>query len=112
MPSDDTDLLARVTAYLGASVTTAPAEIAKALAAEQALQARCCRIPAAGDTTPAAVEARTVLEEAVCRRAAVNLARRGIPLGMQTTDIGTARVSTKDPEVRRLEAPYRKLPIG
>lgn len=105
------ELVEKVTAYLGHTNTPAP-QITAAITAEQALQARACRVPAAEDTTPAAVAARAVLEEALCRRVAVNLARRALPLGMQTTDVGTARLGTRDPEVRRLEAPYRKVTFG
>ncbi|GAB7003919.1 hypothetical protein JCM18899A_13910 [Nocardioides sp. AN3] len=52
------------------------------------------------------------LLEAACRRVARNLAVRPLPLGVQPTvsDAGvvTAYIGSSDPEVRRLEAPYRK----
>jgi hypothetical protein len=56
------------------------------------------------------------LLEALCRRVAHNLAVRALPLGLQAT-IGdgaalATRVGGTDAEVRRLEAPYRKLVVG
>lgn len=109
---EESALVTRVKTYLGASTNVPETELGLALVAEQHLQERCCRVPAADDMTPAAVAARSVLEEALCRRVAVNLARRGVPLGMQLSDVGTARISTKDPEVRRLEGPYRKVVLA
>ena len=51
------------------------------------------------------------LAEALYRRVAVNLAKRSIPLGI--TGFGEAgigvRLGTNDPEIRRLEAPYRDV---
>lgn len=78
------------------------------LATEQAAQGRKCRVPADVTTEPDLYEARL-------RRCVVNLARRALPLGL--TDAGGetgARqyVPGNDPEVRRLEAPFRKLPVG
>jgi len=55
------------------------------------------------------------LREALCRRVQVNLARRALPLGVieQASDgAGPSFVPRNDPEVRRLEAPYRKLVVG
>jgi hypothetical protein len=55
------------------------------------------------------------LREALCRRVQVNLAKRALPLGVidQSSDGGgSSFVPRIDPEVRRLEAPYRKLVVG
>ncbi|MDI6908640.1 hypothetical protein [Nocardioides sp.] len=98
--------LTDVKAYLGTGTTASDAQIQRALVVEQAAQKASCR-PAGVDT-----DATAVLDEALLRRIAVNLARRGLPLGMQMSDVGAARISTSDPEVRRLEAPYRKVTVG
>lgn len=87
-------------------------EIERAIGAEEAHQARVCSVPAVADVTAPAIAAREVLKEALLRRVVVNLARRTLPLGMQMNDVGAARLSTNDPEVRRLEAPFRKLVVG
>jgi hypothetical protein len=53
--------------------------------------------------------------EALSRRVVVNMAKRGLPLGVieQASDSGgPSFVPRFDPEVRRLEAPYRKLVTG
>ena len=78
------------------------AEIQNALEAETANQAKACRIPA---TYPAD------LAEALKRRVRRNLAMRGIPLGVQTSEVGPVRIG-RDPEIRRLEAGYPKLRVG
>jgi len=53
--------------------------------------------------------------EALSRRVQVNLAKRGLPLGVieQSGDAGgTAFMPRLDPEIQRLEAPYRRVVIG
>ncbi|WP_395691793.1 hypothetical protein [Nocardioides sp.] len=91
--------------YLGASVAAwSDEDLELALRAEGAAQDARCRYP----TEEPAYD----LREALCRRVAVNLARRGLPLGMQATEVGAARLSTTDPEIRRLEQPYRKVLVG
>lgn len=90
-----------------------------ALAAETKAQAAVCTIPVvpvdpddedAGDVYAADIA------EALFRRVAHNLALRGLPLGVQASladgYVATNRVGGTDAEVRRLEAPYRKLPVG
>lgn len=55
------------------------------------------------------------LREALARRVVVNLARRGITLGVveQGSDGGgPSFIPRMDAEVKRLEAPYRKLVVG
>lgn len=101
MPIPD---LAAVKEYLGDSSWT-DAEISAALDAETASQAANCRIPA---TYP------VDLGEALKRRVARNLAVRGVPLSVQQGDIETTPtyVPRTDPEIRRFEAPYRRLVVG
>lgn len=101
---------------LGLSDRWTPTQVAEALAAETAAQARRCRI------LPLDVEGEPVepyiadLAEALKRRVAHNLALRALPLGVKAGvgDAGVAvfKVGGLDAEVRRLEAPYRKLVMG
>lgn len=93
------------------------AEISSALATEIANQRRAVRRAAFGtdpvapaDPLPYPVD----LAEAVCRRVARNLALRGLPLAVLQSDAeGGALVTPgKDPEIRRLEGPYRRLPTA
>lgn len=93
-------------AYLGPAAASWDEDtIGSALAAETAAQARSCRIP---DPMP------DDLREALLRRVAANLARRQIgPLpGPQGDAEVPAVVPSRDPEVRRLEGPWRKLIFG
>ena len=80
-------------------------EIAQALAAESAAQRARVR--------PSAIYSDDV-REALYRRVTCNLARRRLPLGVQSgdSDAGPIVIPLRDPEVRRLEAPYRRMPIG
>lgn len=98
-----------VKTYLGASIAATDDEIEGALVAESAAQAAVCKIP----TDPA--EYPDDLAEALRRRVARNLAIRGLPLGLQTSmseaAVATTRVGT-DPEIKRLEAPHRRLVVG
>lgn len=98
-------------AYLADSGTEwSPETVAAAFAAEKAAQARRCRVPGDDQEWPAD------LVEALFRRVAANLANRALPLGLQSsiTELGTgfARTGGGDREVRRLEAPYRRLVVG
>lgn len=67
-------------------------------------------------TVVASVSWPADLVEALYRRVAHNLALRGLPLGVQasfaTSSVATNRVGGTDAEVRRLEAPYRRVSIG
>jgi hypothetical protein len=96
-----------VTAYLGETSYT-PAELADVLAAEQVAQARRCRVPAVDADWPAD------LAQALKRRVARNLAMRGIPLAVLQgdADFGALSPPMQDIEIRRLESPLRRLPIG
>jgi hypothetical protein len=74
-----------------------------ALAAETADQASRLRVPT---PRPASVS------EALWRRVARNLAMRTLPLGLTQSETGSMYLGSRDPEVRRLEAPYRKVVVG
>lgn len=80
-------------------------QVASALAAETAAQERKCRIdnPIQPD-----------LKEALCRRVARNLALRQLPIMVMRGDAesGPLVAPGSDAEVRRLEAPHRKLILG
>jgi hypothetical protein len=97
--------------------TTRDTEIAGALATEILAQRNAVRAAAFGvDPEPPGepVAYPADLAEAVCRRVARNLALRGIPLAVLQGDgeTGSTVLPKNDPEVRRLEAPHRRLPIG
>jgi hypothetical protein len=78
-----------------------------ALDAEAAAQRGVCRV---GAVYPAD------LREALHRRVMGNLARRGLPLAVLQGDAEAGSTSAmppgRDPEVRRLEGPHRKLVMG
>lgn len=76
--------------------------ISDAYLAEVTDQANRCRVEEYTDS----------LGEALVRRVNRNLAMRNLPLGVVTDDTGSTRIGSNDPEVRRLEGPYRKMPIG
>lgn len=90
--------------YLGETSWSSD-EVQDALDAEKAAQRAVCRIPA---SYPAD------LREALFRRVARNLAMRANPLGIAAGDAdgGAVRLPGRDPEVRRLEAPWRRLVVG
>lgn len=93
-----------VRAYLGETSATNET-LAAVLLAEQFAQARRCRV----DPYP------PDLREALLRRVARNLAARAVPVTSFTSFDGggtATRVPSTDPEIVRLEAPFRKLVIG
>lgn len=97
---------ATVITYLGDSTSATAAEVADALAAEVEAQKRVCRIP---------VPYPADLAQALKRRVARNLAARMVPVASFTAFEGgttSARVPANDVEVRRFEAPYRRLPVA
>lgn len=96
--------LTAVKEYLG-QTSASDDTITSALAAESAAQSRVCRIPV---TYP------EDLGEALKRRVARNLALRGLPIAVLRGDAesGNTILPGRDPEVRRLEAPFRKLMLG
>lgn len=82
-------------------------ELADTVAAEVELQASVCRIPAPDlllDTFPAACR------QAIFRRVARALAMKGLPMAVLRGDAetGSTILPSNDPEVRRLERPYRR----
>ncbi len=103
--------LEEVQSYLRSvyGVTKPPDDVTNALAAEQAAQSRHCRVPAVDADWP------PDLAQALCRRVAVNLGLRPLVLGIEASisDAGgvVARVGGRDPEVRRLERPWRRRPV-
>lgn len=76
-------------------------EIQTAYDAEVADQARRCRVEPYNDA----------LAAALVRRVLRATSMRNLPLGV-TLDENAVRVGSTDPEVRRLEAPYRKVVVG
>lgn len=83
-------------------------ELGDVLAAEIELQAKVCTIPA-DPTDPPSDAFPTPLRSAIFRRVARALALKGIPLAVLQGDAeaGTTYLPSNDPEVRRLERPYR-----
>lgn len=80
-------------------------DLQDALDAEAAAQRRVCRVPAAYPDD---------LRQALLRRVKRNLSLRGLPLAVLTGDSegGSMVLPGRDPEVRRFEAPYRKVVLG
>lgn len=80
-----------------------------ALLVETMAQFDMCRIPLDPGEFP------EPLAEALKRRVARNLALRNLPLAIPSAndaDSGVAFIPGRDPEIRRLEAPYRRLVVG
>lgn len=98
--------LTAVKTYLGevAAQWTDP-DLTDALTAEAAAQARVCRVRA---------DYPADLREALLRRVQRNLAMRALPLAVLQGDAeaGSTVLPGRDPEVRRLEAPHRKVVVG
>ncbi|MBC7269898.1 MAG: hypothetical protein H5T76_14490 [Streptomyces sp.] len=101
--------------YLGADTSWTEAEVTSAFDSEKASQARTCRVPVPTAEVPAP-DWDPALIEALYRRVAHNLAVRALPLGLQATltesYVSTTRVGGLDAEVRRLEAPFKRLVCG
>lgn len=97
--------VADVKSYLKGTTSWSDAEIQKALDAETFAQRNRCRVRA---------EMVPDLREALMRRVACNLGRRAITVGgVQQGDAeAAAPLPTYDPEIRRLEGPYRRVLIG
>lgn len=102
-PLGNMPILDDVTDYLG-DTSASTEEIQNALDAETEAQRMVTSSPARYPRD---------LREALLRRVAVNLAKRGIPLAVLQGDAetGSLTIPGRDPEVRRLEAPYRKVVI-
>jgi hypothetical protein len=100
--------LADVKDYLetaGEPVSHDDDQITDALNTELAAQRAVCRVGAVYPYD---------LRQAVLRRTARNLAMRMFPMALTPGDSDQAArvLPGRDPEVRRLEGPYRKMPIG
>ncbi|MEU5939404.1 hypothetical protein ABZ807_09455 [Micromonospora sp. NPDC047548] len=95
---------ADVVEYLGATSHTLE-EVQSAVDAEAAAQRAVCRIRAVYPPD---------LAEALKRRVARNLEMRKMPLAVLQGDaeVGSTVLPGSDPEVRRLEAPYRPVVFG
>lgn len=104
VPSAGMPDLAAADAYLGDNSWTDD-EIEDALDAEAAAQRSVCDIPAAYPDD---------LRQALLRRVARNLSMRKLPLAVLAGDAenGSTVLPGRDPEVRRLEAPFRKMVVG
>jgi hypothetical protein len=76
-------------------------ELQRVLDAETHNQAKVCDIPEWGSAD---------LDLALMRRVARSVSAQGIPLGVVglDTEYGTARMPSYDPEIERLEGPYRR----
>jgi hypothetical protein len=105
-----------VKAYLGPDHSWTDAEITSAIAVETVAQQKACRFPSDPEPPAEPLPYPADLAEALKRRVAANLAKRSLPLGFQAsaTEFGTTalRFSAIDVEVRRLEAPYRRLVVA
>jgi len=77
-------------------------QVSDAYAAEVADQASRCQVEPYTDA----------LAEALHRRVQRSLAMRALPLGVQMDELGSTRIGSTDPEVRRLEGPYRRVVVG
>jgi hypothetical protein len=108
------------TTYLG-ETSWGPEAIASAYDAEEKAQGRACKIPLNPAYDPDDQDSEQYdypadLIEALYRRVAHNLALRALPLGVQATlsdsAVATTRVGGLDAEVRRLEAPFRRLVVA
>jgi len=100
-------LVADVSVYLREGAASyVLADLQDALDAEAGAQRARCRVGAVYPPD---------LRQALLRRVQRNLALRQLPLAMLQGDAemgGSVMVPGSDPEVRRLEAPYRKLVVG
>ncbi|MEV0156879.1 hypothetical protein AB0H57_24550 [Micromonospora sp. NPDC050686] len=81
------------------------ADLTDALDAEAAAQRATCRVGAVYPDD---------LRQALLRRVQRNLAMRQLPLAVMQGDaeLGPTMAPGRDPEVRRLEAPHRRLAVG
>lgn len=91
----------------GLSTSWTEQEIDDVLQAEAAAQSRTCWTPNSDDGWA------PDLAEALRRRVLRSLAARKTPLGFAVVgDLETARVSGRDSEITRLEAPFRRWSIA
>lgn len=85
-----------------ASILGRSEDISAVYDAEVAAQASRCRVDPY--TAP--------LAAALVRRVSRALAMKNLPLAVLTDEAGFTRLGSQDPEVRRLEAPYRRVVMG
>ena len=99
---------ADVKSYLGTGHSWSDAEIGAALASETVAQVHVVNVPA--DADPLAPRPYpNDLTTALCRRTVRALNMKANPLGYVFGVEGDASfISAHDPEIKRLEAPYRK----
>lgn len=105
--------LAAVKTYLGTNHSFTDPEIIEALNAEKVAQTNVVRLPADPLTGPVPYPAD--LAQALMRRVKRSLEMKNHPLGMQQMNTEFGAINTrigKDPEITRLEAPYRKRRVG
>ena len=96
--------LAALKVYLGPDQTYTDEEIGEAWAAESAAQQRV--------TDPSRFGYTEDLRAALYRRVARHLVLKYKPLGYEMgADGGLSYISSHDSEIRRLEAPYRVMPV-
>lgn len=106
--------LEEVLAYVG-DTSWSDAEVQSALDAETAAQRRVVRAGyfIADTEDEDYLDYPDDLAEALKRRVARNLAVRGVPLSVQQGDADApSYIPRSDPEIRRLENPHRRLPLG
>lgn len=98
----------------GPSGTATYPQIDDALAAERIVQLGVVSFPVSGYTSTTDDLDTSALDEALKRRVVRNLAMRQLPLAIQSGDSesGPIRVGSNDPEIRRLEARYRRRVVG
>lgn len=107
-PASDRPDRAALAGYLSSigTLSWSDSELDDVLAAETSAQWDVCAVPAAYPFS---------LREALLRRCARNLALRALPLAVLRGDADggdNTVLPANDPEVRRLERPWRKLRIG
>ena len=103
--------LADIRARTRISATTYPDELLGPIVEAEA-QAMVCRLPDLPEPD-VDVELPALLAQALYRRVRVAVARDQVPLGylgLDQSEYGPARMGSRDPEVLRLEAPYR-IPV-
>lgn len=91
------------------------ADVLRALEAEIAAQKAACKFPPDPALPAEPLPYPKDLKEALFRRVSRNLNMKPLPLGYQNYNTEFGTVATRvgsDPEVRRLEAPHRRLVVG
>lgn len=113
MPTAPT--LAEVKDYLGSDYSYSDDDITEAMEAEEVAQANICRFPADPEAPAEPLPYPHDLAAAFKRRVLRYLQMKAIPLGYQQTATEMGVINTRigiDAEIRRFEAPHRKLVVG